>query len=320
MEETAASLAAIEAFGVKATYGEPVVTETSSSSPLLVSQSGTLRRTGTVTMTCGGGPNAVHVVYEVSDDIGYGASQWWTLELDVWMEGPVLHLGGTIEYRDVWSSPVTDRGGWIYDPATGLQEDPASDPFFHDEVRNMLALPTAEGSTAQAAQFGLGSVVSMIGNILSMLINYLIDIVTPPPPPSDSCSGPSVEAGCDVPCSGNFAAMCAKIDELPDVSDAFKRCMKGRCGCGGSAHRRVRITCDDADSCGPCGGLPSCDTPAGCGGCNLSGSEIWYCRGSEVTPCSCINTVFHEMSHACGALDLRNGSRDDAYRIGDWFG
>jgi hypothetical protein len=49
-------------------------------------------------------------------------------------------------------------------------------------------------------------------------------------------------------------------------------------------------------------------------GCSLAGSQVWYCNQDQACV-DCIDTIFHEMSHGCGAPDF-NG---ESYRIGNWF-
>lgn len=122
---------------------------------------------------------------------------------------------------------------------------------------------------------------------------------------------PGTSGGVDIPCADKLGEMCEKIDDLPGVSTAFKQCMKGRCACGGSSFSRLEITCDDQDSCGPCAALGDA------GGCSLGGSQMWYCGpvDDEDQECLCVNIIFHEMSHACGALDQTG----ESYRIGSWF-
>ncbi len=119
-----------------------------------------------------------------------------------------------------------------------------------------------------------------------------------------------------MPCDVKLPDMCEKIDELPGVSNAFKQCMQGRCGCGGSHHKRLKISCADKNDCGPCGSSR---------GCSLGGSQMWYCDPTT-DECNCIETVFHEMSHACGAMhsleywiEQSCDVNDDPCRIGRWF-
>jgi hypothetical protein len=113
----------------------------------------------------------------------------------------------------------------------------------------------------------------------------------------------------------DIADMALEIGNNPGVSTAFKKCMEGRCGCGGSSFGRIRIQCDDDSSCGTCGDA---------WGCNLGGSTLTYCDTRNVE-CRCVNTVFHEMSHSCGALHtaqyFQQGCMpgDQPCAIGDWF-
>jgi hypothetical protein len=74
--------------------------------------------------------------------------------------------------------------------------------------------------------------------------------------------------------------------------------MKTRAGCGGSAFPRLRVSCGSINDCGPCGHLPD---PAG--GCNIGGTRMWYCEDETLDVCGCVNTIFHEMAHACGQFD-----------------
>jgi len=100
------------------------------------------------------------------------------------------------------------------------------------------------------------------------------------------------------------------------LNTAFKKCMKGRLGCGGSSFPRVRIVCGDPNNCGGCGlGF----------GCNIGGSLLHYCDPRNVV-CRCANTVFHEMAHSCGSLHsaatLQQNAcvaGDPTCVIGDWF-
>jgi len=108
---------------------------------------------------------------------------------------------------------------------------------------------------------------------------------------------------------------------MPGVSMAFRKSMKGRFGCGGSSHPRLRVTCASASDCGPCGG--------GAGGCNILGSTIWYCQAPTLQRCRCIDTVFHEASHSCGIGHSLEYMLQDpltcdiagerACEIGEWF-
>jgi len=100
------------------------------------------------------------------------------------------------------------------------------------------------------------------------------------------------------------------------ASTAFRQCMEGRFGCGGSSFPRVRIVCDDSNDCGGCGLRL---------GCNLGGSTVFYCDSSNA-PCDCIGVVLHETAHSWGALHTAEYFRvkrcvpgDPACEIGDWF-
>jgi len=130
-------------------------------------------------------------------------------------------------------------------------------------------------------------------------------------------SGESCD-GVDIPCREDLDDVALYLNDLPGVSTAFKKCMKGRLGCGGSSFRRLRVKCDDVDSCGPCAPLQECINN-GCLGCNLGGSTLFYCIKATTSDCECVQTVLHEASHSCGTLDREDGSTYDSYRIGDWF-
>ena len=219
------------------------------------------------------------------------------LYLTAFAELSVMRISGTIMVDD---QPIL-TGGWLY--SGGLVETPDTDSGFSWAVAEMLHVVPGGGDTAPAPAaamgFTLGDLGSMIGNIISMLIHYWRDafIAYTAPEPGD-CDGPTFEDTCeegDVPCRDQIADLCvAGIDAIPDVSDAFKKCMKGRCGCGGSTFPTIRVTCADSTDCGPCG--------SGADGCNIGGTTEWYCDpGAD--ECACTHVVFHEMSHACAMLD-----------------
>jgi len=123
-------------------------------------------------------------------------------------------------------------------------------------------------------------------------------------------SGESCD-GVDIACREDLDDVALYLNDLPGVSTAFKKCMKGRLGCGGSSFRRLRIECAPGEDCGPCSYIAS-------DGCNIGGSRLWYCD-AITKACRCINIILHEASHSCGTLDLEDGSTYDSYRIGDWF-
>lgn len=234
-----------------------------------------------------------------------------TLEQTMTVVNGVMEVWGTLTVVDAAMQQTTViTGGWTYSSTSGPVEDPASEEGFLEEVAEMFHAyppgPLAAGLPS------LPSIITGIGNGLSMLINYFRDLFIKYTPPT-SCSGPSFTSSCDgspVPCQDSLGEACLLIDDLTQVSTAFKKCMKGRCGCGGSSFGRVSFTCDDDSSCGPCG--------SGVVGCSLLGVAAWYCEDSN-NACDCIRVAMHEMSHACGANDSNNGSAMDAYRIGDWF-
>jgi len=100
---------------------------------------------------------------------------------------------------------------------------------------------------------------------------------------------------------------------------AFRKCMKGRFGCGGSSHPRLRVTCTSGTDCGPCGG-------GNAGECNIFGSDMWYCSNTT-DRCYCTQAVFHEAAHSCGighspGYLIRPGcpfAGERACEIGEWF-
>ncbi|MCH7884391.1 MAG: hypothetical protein IIC01_03990 [Planctomycetes bacterium] len=237
-----------------------------------------------------------------------------TLTQHVSLNVDVVTLFGTLSFSD--GSP-TLNGGWLYDEINGALAHPDSDPTFHDEVAIMLH---AQSATA-GGQFGLGNILAGIGTITSMLINYVRDWFVPYTPPV-TCDGPAIENapgescdGVNVPCEQELPETCSSVGDIPDVSIGFRKCMKGRCACGGSNFPQVSFRCDPASDCGVCG--------SGAWGCNLPGGSVAsYCLDDPQfnTPCNCANIMFHEMSHGCGTNDRDDGSTYDAYRIGNWFG
>jgi hypothetical protein len=212
------------------------------------------------------------------------------------LQDSVLQVWGTVERIEVLGETTIRSGGWIYSAGGGAQEDPNSEPGFHGDAAAMLHCGGA------VAALSPQDVLSFIANVASMMVYYVLDALIPYTPPT-SCTGPSISDGsgqscenADIPCADDLDNMCLGIDDLPGVSNAFKKCMKGRCGCGGSTFPRLRISCADVTNCGPCG--------SGAGGCNLAGSQIWYCQADGADSCgTCVTTVFHEMAHACGQLD-----------------
>jgi hypothetical protein len=242
---------------------------------------------------------------------GFGA---WSLTQTVRLEGGAVRLSGTIVRIQTGQAPTIRSGGWIYSAGGGAREDPNSEPGFHDDAALMFGCAAAG---AAAAALSLADLLTEIANIAQMIINYLLDLLIPYTPPT-SCTGASISDGTgqscngvNIPCRNDLDEMCLKVGDIPGVSVAFKKCMKGRCGCGGSRFRKAFISCADQDNCGPCRGTPA-------GGCSINGSQMWYCTTTS-NACFCANIVFHEMSHACGTNDRDDGGTYDAYRIGDWF-
>jgi len=284
-------------------------------SPLFLVQEGAVVSTGSGEVTAHQADGTVDLVMVLSD--GPVVSRQWTLTQTLDLEGDIIYVWGTLVVLDVWSGTTTLTGGWTYSQTDGVQEDPASDPGFHNEVAGMFACADGGATAGAISTAGLspGDTLRFLLNLATMAINYVLDMFIPYEP-ATSCDGPAISNGAgqscedvDIPCEDKFEDMCENIDELPGVGDPFKQCMQGRCGCGGSNHKRLKIECADSDDCGPCGGYEGVYY-----GCNIAGSTIWYCDPTE-KECECLGTVFHEMSHACGVLDQTG----DSERIGDWF-
>ena len=248
---------------------------------------------GTAVVTVDSVGREVRAVVEITED-----AVTRTFEQTVWGIGQTLFVRGTITFED----GTALSGGWTYSAAEGVVEDGDCDPGFSDEVAAMFHVGYVGGGGAAPVFLALEDLLTLIGNILKMIVNYILDAFIPYEPP-ESCDGPIIEGSCepgDVYCQDDIAGFCeAGIDDIPGVSNAFKKCMKGRCGCGGSTFPRTRITCADSSDCGPCAAFGNA------GGCNIAGATVWYCDATD-DPCECANVVFHEMSHACGALDDPN--------------
>jgi len=275
-----------------------------SSSDIFIYQDETLLATGFTTVVADPTTGSVDLVVELTE-----AGVTRTLEQLISLADGVLTTWGTMTIDDGANPPSVLAGGWIYSVEDGLQLDPDTDAGFVDAAAAMIHVPDVGGRG-----FSLGAIFSWIGNVANMGINYILDIFTPYTPPT-TCLGPVIYDGAgqscegvDIPCKDDLGDMCETLDGLTGVSVAFKKCMKGRCGCGGSNHRRARISCDDDTDCGPCRTGPSYS------GCSLGGSRIWYCNDTD-SACLCDWSVFHEMSHGCGALD----STGTAESIGEWF-
>jgi hypothetical protein len=235
------------------------------------------------------------------------------------LSGNGVRLSGLLLVDDGFSTSIWE-GGWLYTEANGLVAVPDSQPEFFDEVATMfhVLMPAPADGNIASRGFSIATAFASIAGIASLVVNYILDLFIPYEPPT-TCLGPIVDNGnggtCsedDVACADQLAEACAGIDDLPGVSTAFKKCMKGRCGCGGSRHRRARVSCDFDGSCGVC-------TSSSVIGCNLPGGTVAsYCH-RDANICSCLNTTMHELSHGCGTYDGRDGTAYDAYRIGDWF-
>ena len=270
---------------------------------------------GTAVVTVDSTGREVRAVVEITED-----AVTRTFEQTVWGIGQTLFVRGTITFED----GTALSGGWTYSAAEGVVEDPDCDPGFSEEVAGMFHVGYIGGGGAAPVFLALEDLLTLIGNILKMIVNFILDALIPYEPP-ESCDGPIIQNSCepgDVPCRDDIAGLCkAAIDDIPGVSNAFKKCMKGRCGCGGSTFPAIRITCAESADCGPCAVYGTTH------GCNLAGTEIWYCDPTEFV-CPCANRVFHEMSHTCGQLDIppppetcppAEGDPQGACRIGIWF-
>jgi len=225
---------------------------------------------------------------------------------------------GTLDATDPLSGTTSYVGGWVYAPGAGPSADPDSDAGFEGAIAEMLSC--SDGNIA--AGFSIGSVIGLVGNAINIGIHYIIDIFHTYTPPT-SCLGPQILdgsgqscQGVNIPCRDVLGDVALYIDRIPGVSTAFKRCMKGRLGCGGSSFRRLRVKCDSYMDCGSCG-----TPPPGIEywGCNIAGATLWYCAPSGASDCDCVWTTLHEASHSCGALDSANAYPYHSYAIGDWF-
>ncbi len=275
--------------------------------PVLVSEGGLLVATGTVTAVFESWGSSVDAVVQLTE-----GSVTRTLELTVSVTPSGLAVYGTLT-TTAGDPPVS--GGWLYSPAEGVWEDPTSESGFHDAVEAMLHCQLLDRQNDPRG-LSLGNTFILIGNIIGQVVTSILDMMIPyTPPHAYQCDGPLVNDGpgqsCEgstPPCIDNLSSVYEKIDKIPDVTLAFKKCMKGRLGCGGSHFRRTRISCATVSSCGPCEPLG----PAG--GCSLGGSPMWFCEPGT-NQCECADTMFHEMAHSCGALDQTR----ETYRIGNWF-
>ncbi len=285
-------------------------------SPLLLFQDDVVFSTGTADVSAYQSDGTIDLVILLSDD---SVSKQWTLTQTLDLESDVLYVSGTLVVFDIWNGTITLTGGWTYSQTDGVQEDPDSEAGFHDEVAGMFACADGGATDGAIATVGLslGDTLKLIANLATMAVNYILDLFIAYEP-ATSCDGPMIYDGpgqsCHgvrMPCDVKLPDMCLKIDELPGVGEPFKQCMQGRCGCGGSHHKRLKISCADRNDCGPCGTPPPGKTY---GGCNIAGSQMWYCSSTGFE-CECVGIVFHEMSHACGAMDQTG----ESYRIGDWF-
>ena len=336
MELALAPLVETENLSQNTQLGEPTVNlnGTEATAPLTAFDETGQVRAGSVTVGCGVGGGSANLVIDVTNNDGSGASatRAWTLTQAVVASGGSIAMWGDITIVDVTLGTSTLVGGWTWSQAGGAQLDPASDPGFQDAVAEMINLTTQPGGAVAGLPPALGSLLQWLVNVLKLPLNYILDLFIPYTPPAPgSCSGPSVDGTCgpdDVVCQGSLAEMCESVGDIPGVSTAFKKCMKGRCGCGGSSFPRARITCNAPNDCGPC-------APATGGliitGCSTVGTQMWYCQPSGAPLCACAQTIFHEMSHACGSFDdpncdnrstcppLPSEDFSGACRTGIWF-
>lgn len=278
-----------------------------SSSEVFIYQDVTLLATGFTTVVADHTTGDVDLVVELTE-----AGVTRTLGQLVSLADGVLTTWGTMTIGDGANPATVLAGGWIYSVAEGLALHPDADAGFVDAAAAMLHVPDVGGRGF------LANIVSLIVDFVAVPVSYILDIFVPYVPPV-ACLGPVVYDGSGqtcaddrVVCKDDLPEMCQHIDSIPEVSVAFKKCMKGRCGCGGSWHQRARVSCGNSTTCGGC--------PSGSGGCGSWGSRVWYCRDETATNCSCVLTIFHEMAHACWALDDPDCTASFACPAPDWQG
>ncbi len=306
--------------------GEPSVVEDTSgvvfaSSPVLLVVDGTTEASGTSFLTVDPDLVTVDSVTVITRD-----SVVYTLSLSVELDDDELHICGYISYYQS-PSTIVYEGGWTYTVANGLETDEGTDEEFAETLIEVF------GCDPEAAlAFNIGNVFQFLGNVIIMGVNYVADFFKSYTAPTE-CDGPLFYDGsgqsCEertIPCKDSVDEMSELIDSIPGASAGFKKCMKGRAGCGGSSFARLKVSCADDDDCGPCGNA---------GGCNLGGAQIWYCMPDTMDECGCVNTIFHEMAHSCGYVDgaIHTPVDDDdncppveewenvtgTYRVGFWW-
>ncbi len=311
--------------------GEPSIVEDMSgvvfaSSPVLLVVDGTTEASGTTLLSVDPDLVTVDSVTVITRD-----SVTYTLSLSVELDDDELHICGYISYYQS-PSTIVYEGGWTYTVAHGLETDEGTDEELAETLIEVF------GCDPQAAlALSLANLLQDIVNGIALVVNYVVDFFTPYTPPTQ-CDGPLFYDGsgqsCDgvsIPCKDDLSDMSELIDGMPGASNALKKCMKGRAGCGGSAFERLRISCDDPDDCGPCGELPGENDIIGC---SRAGTRIWYCAYENIDVCGCLANIFHEMSHSCGQPDdpdcpplgIQNcpleedpAAYDGACRIGLWW-
>ncbi len=289
--------------------------------PLTLTDNTGLIASGTADVLADAGAGSADMMIELTE-----GNMTRTLQLSITRlyGGVTIRIAGTLAVADLVTGNVTTlNGGWTYSFRDGAISDPNADPGFDQAVVMMFHADTSQRvGTAGIPIPGLDTIFTFIGNALALALNYILDLFIPyTPPEPGECVGPiNEDPSCDdvnIPCADKWSDACLLIDDIPNVTDAFKQCMKGRCGCGGSSFSRVRVICEDQDTCGPC------TVPAL--GCSLAGTDIWYCNDS-LNACRCVNTLFHEMSHGCGAMDIPAGTQCPSVEVlpkscsvGNWF-
>ncbi len=174
--------------------GEPDMQATSS---LRLLEADTTLWTGLADITAHQADGTVDLVIELENE---AYSRRWTLTQTMRLESDILYVSGTLDVIDIFTGIATWTGGWTYSAADGAQPDPASDLGFHDEVANMFAC--ASGGTAGGAipaALTLGDILTFVGNVTTLAINYLLDLLIPYTPPT-ACTGPSIDDGPDGTC------------------------------------------------------------------------------------------------------------------------
>ncbi len=270
-----------------------------SSAPIKLQRDGVERRTGSVLVTTANGSDSVGLqIVTTLDDGVVGPDPQWTLNQTMRLEGEELSFHGSINVVEPSGNSYTLAGGWTYSATAGPVIDPSSAPEFQTALANLqgFEVPVVAGGSLSP-----GAILSMISNVATMALNYLRDLGYPYTAPT-TCYGATLGGqvavlGCPngfPPCLFNIPELAESIGALTNVSQAFKKCMKGRFGCGGSFHPQLKVRCDDYGSCGPC------SYEAEAIGCNLGGRDLWFCYSPnpslDLTPkqikCACATVFF----------------------------